>query len=93
MFILLFITYILFEIVCGGTISPATFKAYLPADTTLTNLIPTLKLNTQYLIVFNLKLPTAHTDGNDYLKIVIQEFNSITFYTASPHFTNEYFDS
>lgn len=80
MFIILLITSNLIDIACSGVISPSIFKAYLTTDTTFTNEITSLKLNTQYLIRFEFDLPTTLNPSTDYLRIDITGFKSMAKY-------------
>ncbi|CAK77088.1 unnamed protein product (macronuclear) [Paramecium tetraurelia] len=88
MFIILFITHILIDVACAGTISPSIFKAYQTTDTTFSNEVTSLKINTQYLIRFEFDLPTTLSVSTDYIRIDVVGFKSMAKFFQSYQFTN-----
>ncbi|CAD8145258.1 unnamed protein product [Paramecium octaurelia] len=88
MFIILFITHILIDVASTGTISPSIFKAYQTTDTSFTNEVTSLKINTQYLIRFEFDLPTTLSVSTDYIRIDVSGFKSMAKFFQSYQFTN-----
>lgn len=75
------ILYILLDLGYSGTITAHTFFQALST----TNLIevPTLKLNTEYLIKFEFTLPSSHDPSTDYFKIEVKGFKSMKYEDSS----------
>ena len=80
MFILLFITYILFNTsYCAVAEFTTTFKAYLSTDNLLKTEITSLKLNTLYLVKleFDFSYLTSLDSSTDYIGVNFTGFKKL----------------